>query len=101
MSARFVLLAGMVMVAGISSTADADDKNSVPLARDQWPTMPIYYDVKENDCDKAGGKLVGKLGQQTCYIAAVDCESHSGFKVVTRDAYRTGSARFVACHPMP
>jgi hypothetical protein len=99
MTLRWLHVIAIISLVG-TTTAKADDKNSVPLPRDQWPAT-IYLDVQNANCESMGGKLQGKLGQsQVCYIASTDCESHAGFKVVTRDAYKIGSARLIACHNM-
>jgi hypothetical protein len=79
--------------------ARADDKNSVPLPRDQWP-VSVVFDVPSEKCDAMGGTLNAARGPKTCYIPPAKCETIAGFKVVMRDYYTSGSGRLAACRKM-
>ena len=82
-----------------AASAQADDKNPVPLPRDQWPAS-VVFDVPLENCEAMGGTSNAVRSHKTCYIPPTKCETIAGFKVVMRDYYRSGSGRVAACRKM-
>jgi hypothetical protein len=94
---RSLILAAVALVV-IQSRAFADDKNSVPLPREQWP-VSVPFDVPVADCEKMGGTLINPR-RPICQIVSANCAAHEGFIMVMRDAYITASSRLAACRKM-
>jgi hypothetical protein len=94
---RSLILAAVALVV-IQSRAFADDKNSVPLPREQWP-VSVPFDVPVADCEKMGGTLINPR-RPLCQIVSANCAAHEGFIIVMRDAYITASSRLAACRKM-
>ena len=96
---RSLVLAAVALVIIQSRVcALADDKNSVPLPREQWP-VSVPFDVSVADCERMGGQLTNPR-RPLCQIVSANCEAHEGFIVVMRDAYNTASSRLAACRKM-
>ncbi len=89
---------------GFAPTASwaAQDMHATVIPQSSWGTVPewIYFDIKVEDCEARGGSITGPQRARLCSIKTVDCESHAGYKVVERDAYRMASARVDACRRM-
>jgi hypothetical protein len=99
-AAAALTVAAVIAVTPVSTWAQ--DMHATVVPPTAWTGLPdwIPYDVKLEDCEAKGGTISGARNPKLCNVHLADCESHPGFKVVERDAYRTGSMRLVACRRM-
>ncbi len=94
-----VAVAALLGIGAGPHRAQAQDKHVTVIPQANWGTLPewIPMDVHLEDCEAKGGTQTGRQGQKICSIKTSECQTHAGFKVVERDAYKQSSARIAAC----
>jgi hypothetical protein len=83
----------------LPAASRAEDMHPTVIPQASWGNLPqwIPMDTGLEKCEARGGTQTGRQGFKICSIKTEECETHAGWKVVERDAYKQGSARIAAC----